>query len=326
MSYAPAALRRSFDLYGVTVDLHADEHTVVDAMELRLRDFSSVPVDEPGLHLEFLTTGEEPAWPLTGSGRPVYDTPHGSLYYFADADALCGELSGVHFLCQPSPGLAQLRSPAFAGRELYLATHPLVTIGLMEMLERRGLFSLHAACLASADGRGLVLAGPSGAGKSTLALALAQTGMGFLSDDIVFLTHDDGAAVRVLGFADSLGVTEHAGNLFPDIRPHLREPPAEGFPKRLIRIEQLLGKPAVSACAPAALVFPEVARNETSRIEPLDPGEALVRLVPDVLLTEPTATQAHLQAIAALLDQVRCYTLRSGTDLDRAVELARELV
>ena len=63
-----------------------------------------------------------------------------------------------------------------------------------------------------------------------------------------------------------------------------------------------------------------------ARSTPLDSGDALLRLVPDVLLTDPAATQAHLRAIAALLEQVRCYTLRSGTDLERAAELVQAVV
>jgi hypothetical protein len=45
-----------------------------------------------------------------------------------------------------------------------------------------------------------------------------------------------------------------------------------------------------------------------------------------VLLTDTLSTQAHLQAIGALLDQVECYSLRSGADLERAAALVAELV
>jgi hypothetical protein len=291
-----------------------------------LRDFGCEHGGDPELHLEFIVDGPDPA-PLAGTRRPVYDTPHGSLYYYPDADALCGKLGGVDFRCEPSTGVARLRAAAFAGRELYLATHPLATISLMELLERHGRFSLHAACLAAGDGRGVLLAGPSGSGKSTLALALARMGMAFVSDDVVFLAHDsETAAVRVLGFADTIGLTEHAAERFGELRSRLDESPADGFPKCLSRIEDLFGAPALAACEPHALVFPEVVRDRPSAIVPLDPREALLGLVPDVLLTEPVATQAHLAAIAALLGQVRCYALWSGSDLERAAGLVRALV
>lgn len=326
MSVGAAVTQRFYEIHGIGVTVDALDATVREAMDRRLRDFRCEPsLTRAEVRFEFLTGGEGLA-PPAGTGRPVYDTPLGSLYYYPEADVLFGELAGVRLLCQPGRGVASVHCVAFTGRELYLATHPLTTIGLMELLERRGLFSLHAACLASGDGRGVLLAGPSGAGKSTLALALARAGMSFLSDDLVFLAYAGDGAINVLGFADGVGVSEHTAACFGELRSLLDDPPAPGFPKRLRRIEELFGVAAVSACMPGALVFPEVRRDRPSRIEALDPQEAMLRLVPDLLLTEPAATQAHLQAIAVLLGQVRCYELGSGTDLERAADLVRELV
>ena len=326
MSGTSARLRSYYEIHGIGVAVSAEDPAVVDAMELRLRDFSRAPGLPTPVRFEFLAGDVGELKPPVAEGRPVYDTPDGSLHYFPDSGILWGEFAGVRLRCEAGQGVALLCSPRFSGRELYLATHPLVSVSLMELLERRGLFSLHAACLAGPDGRGVLLAGASGAGKSTLALALALAGMGFLSDDVVFLARDgDSSPVRALGFADTVGVSEHAA-------AHLGElggicgPPAEGFPKRLVRIEDLLGVPSARSCEPRALVFPEVALDKPSDIVALDPGEALLRLVPDVLLTDAAATQVHLRTIAALLDQVRCYALRSGTDLERAVGLVRDLI
>jgi hypothetical protein len=295
----------------------------MQAMELRLRDFRCQrPVPDP-IRLEFVVQDPEPP---TGTGRPVYDTSDGSLHYFPVADVLYGELGGVTLRCEPGRGVARFHSPEFSGRRLYLATHPLATVSLMELLERRGLFSLHAGCIAGADGRGVLLAGPSGAGKSTLALALAHAGMRFLADDIVFLARDGDQAVRVLGFADTVGITEDTARRFTRLHARLSEPATNGFPKRLARIEDLFEAASGRACYPCALVFPEVVRDQLSQIAPLDPGAALLRLVPDVLLTDAAATQAHLAAIGALLNGVTCFVLRSGVDLERAAELVRALV
>ncbi|HZV73349.1 MAG TPA: hypothetical protein VFF79_06505 [Conexibacter sp.] len=330
MSGAALTPQRAYDVHGIGVAIRSQEPAVIEAMELRLRDFHCDAVSRPEVRFEFVVNGrggDRALPPLGGASRPVYDTPFGSLDYFPDADALDGELAGVRLRCDASRGVALLHSAAFAGRDLYLATHPLATIALMELLERRGLFSLHAACLSTGDGRGVLLSGPSGAGKSTLALALARAGMSFLSDDLVFLEPDrDGDGVRVRGFADAVGLTPHAAERFEELRAALEMPPADGFPKRLRRIEDLFGAPSVPVCVPYALVFPEVVRERPSAIAPLDPREALVRLVPDVLLTEPAATRAHLGALAALLGQVRCYALKSGSDLERAAALVRDLV
>lgn len=326
MTAAGTIVRDVYDIHGVGLEVTADDPAVIEAMALRFRGFPREPGDRADVRFEFVVDEGKRAEPQPGVQRPVYDTPHGSLHYFPPEDALCGALGGVHLRCEAARGVAVLRSTAFTGRDLYLATHPLATISLMELLERRGLFALHAACLASGPGDGVLLAGASGAGKSTLALALAHAGMRFLSDDIVFLSCDpDSDGVTVLGFADTVGLTEYAAAHLLALQAMSQQPPAPGFPKRLHRIEDLFGAPALPACRPRALVFPAVSPDEPSTIDPLDPGDALLRLVPDVLLTDPEATHAHLRAIAALLKQVRCYTLRSGTDLERAAELVRAL-
>jgi hypothetical protein len=262
-----------------------------------------------------------------GSGRPVYETPHGSLRYVPEADVLYGALGGVRLHCEPANGVVRLCSGEFSGSRLYFATHPLATVGLMQVLQRRGLYSVHAACLASAERRGVLIAGGSGAGKSTLSVALTRAGMRFLSDDLAFLSWlGQGRKLQVLGFADTLGLTPCAAMSFPELRARLAGPPEEGFPKRLGRIEDLYRASSERACDPVAIVFPEITNDASSELHRLDGGEALMRLVPDVLLTDAEATQKHLDIFGALLRQVRCYSLSSGRDLARAAALVGELV
>jgi hypothetical protein len=174
----------------------------------------------------------------------------------------------------------------------------------------------------------VLVAGPSGAGKSTLTIALVRAGLCFLSDDIVFLRRDPAVdTVRVLAFPDALGVTPHTAERFGDLRALLAEhQPPSGFPKRLVRMDELFETRPLTSCEPGVLVFPEVVRDRPSRLDPLDPKEALLRLVPDVLLTQPAGTQSHLRALAALLARVRCYRLQSGADLEGTAQLIRELL
>jgi hypothetical protein len=330
MSGSALALARAYEIHGVGLTVASEEPAVVDAMELRLQTFRRETIGQSEIRLEFLLNGhaEDKALSLPpGASRPVYETPYGHLHYFPEADTVCGDFQGVRVRCEAGDGVARLHSTAFAGSDLYLATHPLATISLMELLKHRDRYSLHAACVAESDGRGILVAGPSGAGKSTLTIALVRAGLGFLSDDIVFLRHDPAAdAVQVLAFPDAVGVTPHTAERFGDLRALLAEQPPSGFPKRLVRMEELFETRALSSCEPRVLVFPEVVRDRPSRLDPLDPKEALLRLVPDVLLTQPAGTQSHLRALAALLARVRCYRLQSGADLEGTAQLVRELL
>lgn len=319
----PATLRRTYSLHGVAVDVLATEPAAIDAMDLRLLDFRSDTADGPRVRFTFAALRnpqDGPTGPVA-SGRPVYETPYGTLYYRDETDTLTGELGGVALDCDGVSGTATISAPTYRGRDLYFATHPLASVALIELMERRDRFSLHAGCLSTPAGDGVLLSGPSGAGKSTLALALAATGLDFLGDDTAFLRHTDSGVIEALGFADTVGVGAFAAAHLAAIRPYGAQAPEDGFPKRLHRIEELFGRPAATRCVPRLIVFPEVTPERPSELRPLDPGEALLRLVPDVLLTDPRSTQAHLGAIAALLEQVRCVSLQSGHDLEAAAEM-----
>jgi hypothetical protein len=49
-------------------------------------------------------------------------------------------------------------------------------------------------------------------------------------------------------------------------------------------------------------------------------------LLPNVLLTEPVTTQAHLDMLAELVESLRCLRLLVGSDLDAAAACVADLV
>ena len=322
MSRASAATADTYELGGIGIRVDAPDH-VRQALKLRLRTFSSEAADA---HVTFSFVEGEPLERPEGDGRPIYETPFGSVEYFSDGDELWAELRSVQMRCAPTRGTAVLSAPRLHGQELYLATHPLATLCLMEFAKRRARYALHAGCLASSAGDGALIAGPSGAGKSTLSIALAQLGLLFLSDDIVFLDVMAGGDVEAIGFPDALGVTAQTAARFPELAGLLDEDAASGFPKRLVRAEEVWPKTAPKRSTPRAIVFPDIVRDEPSALIELDAGDAMLRLVPDVLLTQPAATQAHLEALSALLDQVGCYRVKSGPDHEATARLVAGLL
>ena len=246
--------------------------------------------------------------------RTVYEPPAGEVVYDDGRDLLYLQQGRLSALCEPAAGRVRFSAPAAEGEDLWILSHPLLSVPMMELLKRRGLFGVHAAG-ASLDGRALVLAGTSGSGKSTLSVALARAGFGFLGDDTLFL---DGH--RVLAFPDEIDLTEQSVSFFPDLQ--LAPPPA-GWRKRQLRADETR---IVWESTPSLLVFPRVSGRPRSELRPIDAGEALLELAPNVLLTEPASSQAHLDALAGLARASRCYRLETGTDLDEAVRLLRELM
>ena len=74
---------------------------------------------------------------------------------------------------------------------------------------------------------------------------------------------------------------------------------------------------------PRTLIFPSVCRTPRSVLRPISAEEALFELAPNVLLTDATAAQQHLDALAGVVAQCSCYRLDTGRDLDDAVNVIR---
>jgi hypothetical protein len=205
-----------------------------------------------------------------------------------------------------------------------LATHPLLTIALLETMKRFGRFPLHAAGL-SLNGRGVLVAGASGAGKSTLSVTLLRAGFDFLSDDTVFVgSTADGLLVS--GFPDEVDVTETTISMFPELRHLAGVPMRPGRDKHGFRVEDVFGVMPLTECRPAVLIAPRVEPGSGPELEALSPSEALFELMPNVLLTHPVPTQSHLDMLAELVRTVPCYSFRPGSDHGAAAECLAKLV
>lgn len=273
-----------------------------------------------------IAAAAEHAFDRPAAGRPVYDPPLGEVVYDDAADQLyIGYGPRLRVLCDPGRGWARASAAGMEEEDLWSLSHPLFTLPLVELLKRRGLYGLHAGGVCR-DGRALLLPGTSGSGKSTLTLALARAGFGFLGDDTLFLASRPGEGVRILAFPDEFDLTEQTLAFFPELTALFGEAPRAGWRKRQVRAERAYGAPVVWEGAPAVLVFPRVAGVQTSELEPLSPGEALLELAPNVLLTEARSSQAHLDALAELVERSDCYRLATGTDLESAVGLLGELL
>jgi hypothetical protein len=314
----------AWDLHGVRLSVSTAGlgEEVSSALTSRL---ARLPLDGAPPHdLSFEYTLGEHAFGRPEGGRPVYEPPQGEVVYADADDVLYLEVGPrLRVLCDPGEGRVRISARGVEGDDLWLLSHPLFTIPLAESLKRRGLYHLHAGGLAR-GGRALLLPGTSGAGKSTLTLALVRAGFGFLGDDTQFLARRPGG-LRVLAFPDELDLTEQTVSFFPELAD-LDAPRPSGWRKRQLRAENVYGAEVVWECEPALLVFPRVAGTRESALEPLGKAEALLELVPNVLLTEPRSSQAHLDALAELVARSGCYRLATGTDLDGAIRLLEELL
>jgi hypothetical protein len=260
-----------------------------------------------------------------GQGRSFYDLPSGESLYFKATDQLYLSFGGgVRALCSPSLGCASFSVIESEPVNLFLASHLMLTILLVEMLKRRGSFSMHAAGF-SKGGKAILIPGTSGAGKSTLAITLLRGGFGYLSDDMVFLRRSaDG--LEVLGFPEDVDVSDSTINFFSELDFLRSLPKAFAWGKSQVRADEVYRAETVLAARPGAIVFPKISAKDRSDIRPMDADEALLEMVSNVLLTEGHSCQSHLDILAELVRQAPCYRLATGRDFDRLPLLLAELL
>ena len=299
---------------GLIVSAAAPTLSTINARLCALRVSRLDPATSEVLRFEFQSGGLPTVQRPDESLRQVYDPADGEVGYAPASDQLFLSLGKTRGICDPASGLTRVWSPDSA-QELWLLSHPMLTLPLLEQLKRRGLYSVHAAGVSRA-GRALLIVGSTGSGKTTLALALARSGrFDFLGDDLLFLTTDTGQS-RVHAFPDEVDVTAATTRFFPELRQLACAPRQSGWPKWSFRAEEAFNTRIAWSCEPAALVFPRIGESETSRLEHMSGADALLEMLPNVLLTEPAACQAHLGALARLAHETPSYRLTTGRDFD----------
>jgi hypothetical protein len=321
------ALDASYALGGISIGLQCDDPEVVALVDARFRPLRRPVAPPTDITIEIRGPGPAAGWlpPPAGAGRPIYDAPGQPIEYFDESDELYVDYGRrVRLLCSPSEGRISMAINGTDPGDSIQATHPMLTIALVETMKRFGRFSLHAAAL-SLDGRGVLVPGSSGSGKSTLTVTLVRAGFGFLSDDTVFLEPRT-EGIWVSGFPDEVDVTDTTVSMVPELGPLADQPLRPGREKHGFRIEDVFDTTVVAGCRPVALVAPNLVAGVGPSLEPLAPGEALLQLMPNVLLTDPKASQAHLDVLGELARTIPCYSFSPGSDLPAAAACLHELL
>jgi hypothetical protein len=324
----PSPLVKQYLVHGVRIVTDVEHPEVSNALYYRLGAFETESTAPADFRFEYRCVSEatlaEVERPTGDTVRAIAQSEVSEVLYHPGEDVLYVSLAGrMKTYWDARRGVARVYFPQAELDHLWRLTHPMFTLPLVDALKRRGRYNVHAAGL-SIHGKGLLFPGESGYGKTTLTLALLRAGFGFLSDDLMLLD-PRGDRVHLLAFPDEIDVTENTARMFPELAPVLEAPSRPDWPKRQVRVAEIYGAGFVPECEPAAIIFPRVAHTDHTELEPMAPEEAFFELIASVTLTEQASSQAHLDAIGALLRQVPCYRMRTGRDLDtlpaRLVEL-----
>jgi hypothetical protein len=183
----------------------------------------------------------------------------------------------------------------------------LLAVALSPHLRRRELFLVHAFGAALA-GRGVLLVGGVGAGKTTTGISLLEAGWKLLSNDSPAIA----AGGLLLSYPGQLSA-------YPDSYRRFESTATLGdrsLPRRKIAVQAETVWPDVW-CAEAsagAIVFPAVGRDRAHRLHPVDPPEALRRLLPHAIEQwDRPMIPRHLEVLRELVESAPAFDLRLGS-------------
>ncbi|MBZ5514402.1 MAG: hypothetical protein LAN62_06095 [Acidobacteriia bacterium] len=182
---------------------------------------------------------------------------------------------------------------------------------------------LHCGCV-GADGGGLLLAGESGQGKSTLAVALAQVGFRFLSDDrtVLSLTSEGLTAWSVL---PGLKLRPDARSHFDGLADLQPAPLWGGEEAYRVDAREELNVHTTPRCEPRWLIFLERQPIPEFTLRRISAPEAAARMEAGLPQEIPAALAQQRRTIAALV-QRDCWVLRHGGDPHAVARALRDWV
>jgi hypothetical protein len=264
--------------------------------------------DTDPLHFHAIVRPDGPV-----SGAPTYFVQSGLLSFVADshnfATADSRTLTASFFLSEKTCEDHVLLRWLFLDAMAYM------------LLTQRYVLSLHAACVARADG-GILLCGRSGAGKSTLSVACARSGFTFLSDDCTWILTGTDTPVAI-GKPHQARLRSDAARHFPELEGF----PARAMPNGKLSMEVPTSLLRAVRTAPQIrverLVFLDRTGEDTARVDRIDSGEAAALLLQDLPSYGPEVNATHERTVA-MLAALPAWRLKYRT-LSDAIHLLSDL-
>jgi hypothetical protein len=187
---------------------------------------------------------------------------------------------------------------------------------ILKLLRPLGIYSLHAAGLATKCGEGLLLVAPSGSGKSTLAIGLIRAGWNYLSDDAVLLrTGSEG--IEALACRKSFYIDGARAKHYAEFTLGSEEPDSSGGRRRTIGVTKAYPERHMARCSPRLIIFPRITPRPRSALETMPRIHAMRSLLaqsgPQVF--DRYTMRDHLRLLKTLLKQAETYELSAGRDL-----------
>lgn len=308
----------SYVLHDLFVDVHYADPSIAERCAPILAFHGLTPAPGGNELTWTLCLHETPDLPAAPPEAEESARHESGLRFLRDDDAhlyLSSDWGHAHVDPSRKQATAYVPPARDAGSGFDVSPYLLLTFTLLLILQRHGLYAMHAAALDADDAGGVLVIAESDSGKSTLTMRLLQQGWHLVSDDSVLLrAHAD--RVEVLPFRRDVALDPAAANLFPEIREHA-EPFFTDRRKWRVDVDTLFPGQRAASCTPQLLLFPTITGRADTELASIGPMDALTRLMQEASFLTPDARSAtkQLDALNALVHQSRAYQLLAGRDV-----------
>ena len=185
---------------------------------------------------------------------------------------------------------------------------------ISHLMMLKGKFIMHAGCVATPEGKGLVLMADSGGGKTTTVFTLTCNGFNFLSDDLVVACPTDkGYVYRPI--QERINVTSKTIKFFPELRFAKKKLKKIDATKLPVDPHDVFGKDKIKDTARASAIILIRLDKEGPKLVPLD-GSAILKplLKSNTFARYKSIPQAQIETIWNLLEQTKTFALYTGPD------------
>ena len=203
--------------------------------------------------------------------------------------------------------------PANERLSSYETGHPL-RFPLLLWHADRNLQMLHAALVAK-GGYGVLFAGKAGSGKTTAALSCLCAGFEYLGDDYIALqVVDDGSFIGHSLYSSAWLSDSHLSR-FASLIPNCGRGMRPDQNRNPIFLYSQFAERLPCSALIRVVVLPRVSAGLFTRFRVASKREALLALAPTSILNLPSTGANALARMARLVDQLPCFWLELGTDL-----------
>lgn len=292
---------RQYAIAGAICSLSTNSRTIHDVIGESFRQVAE-SVSTPDLTMQFWVDGASrniEAWP-----KPYFrGLDHLVFARFDSGSEVLIDLGQRRIIGRLSTEIAS-NHPYFT-RVVFPAIFGIVS-------ETVRIAPLHCACVAQ-NGSAVLLAGDSGSGKSTLSLALAQSGLAFLSDDWTYLSRR-GTHVLAWSLSNSLKLLPDTLKHFPELAQVEPAISQNGELAYELEAERVFGIRRCACAEPRCLIFLERDGTQKPSLIEMSSVEAAAHLEQNLEELPAAICEARdfLVKTIRILVQTPCWKLRFG--------------